>query len=253
MTERASGAPVLRRVAVVTGAAGGIGRAYAERLAQDGLVVAVVDRVDPVETVASIAEAGGQAQGYVADATDEWQVQRCVADITEDFGAASVLVNNVGIYPVIKWDDLTFDEFKRIVGVNLYSTFLFCKACVPDMRRLGWGRIVNIASRTFWLTAPDMAPYLAAKGGVIGLTRALATELGSDNITVNAIAPGLTRTATIESVTPDAVFEVTRTMQPIKRTQQPEDLVGVLSFLVSDDAGFITGQTLMVDGGLVRL
>jgi NAD(P)-dependent dehydrogenase (short-subunit alcohol dehydrogenase family) len=121
------------------------------------------------------------------------------------------------------------------------------------MRDSGWGRIVNIASRTFWLPVPDMAAYLASKGGVIGLSRALATELGAHNITVNVVAPGLTRTATMEASTADAVFQMTANMQVIKRTQEPEDLVGMVSFLVSDDAAFMTGQTLMVDGGLIRL
>jgi 3-oxoacyl-[acyl-carrier protein] reductase/(S)-1-phenylethanol dehydrogenase len=154
---------------------------------------------------------------------------------------------------VTKWDELTLDEFRRVLAVNLESAFLLCKACIPSMRAGNWGRIVNVTSRTFWLPVPDMAAYLASKGGVIGLTRALATELGADNITVNVIAPGLTRTATMEASTADAVFSMTANMQVIKRTQEPEDLVGLVSFLASDDSAFMTGQTLMVDGGLIRL
>jgi 3-oxoacyl-[acyl-carrier protein] reductase/(S)-1-phenylethanol dehydrogenase len=162
-------------------------------------------------------------------------------------------VNNVGTYPVTKWDELTLDEFRRVMAVNLESAFLLCKACIPSMRAGNWGRIVNVTSRTFWLPVPDMAAYLASKGGVIGLTRALATELGAHNITVNVVAPGLTRTATMEASTADAVFAMTANMQVIKRTQEPEDLVGLVSFLASDDSAFMTGQTLMVDGGLIRL
>jgi NAD(P)-dependent dehydrogenase (short-subunit alcohol dehydrogenase family) len=241
------------RVAVVTGAAAGIGRAYAERLAADGLVVAAVDLAPPDDTVATITAAGGAAAAFAADVTDPRAVEDCVAAICSTSGAPAVLVNNVGTYPVTKWDELTLDEFRRVMAVNLESAFLLCKACIPSMRAGGWGRIVNVSSRTFWLPVPDMAAYLASKGGVIGLTRALATELGAHNITVNVIAPGLTRTATMEASTADAVFEMTANMQVIKRTQEPEDLVGLVSFLASDDSAFMTGQTLMVDGGLIRL
>jgi (S)-1-phenylethanol dehydrogenase len=241
------------RVAVVTGAAAGIGRAYAERLAQDGFVLAAVDLAPPDDTVTAITAAGGTASGFAADVTDPAAVEECVAAIGASVGAPSVLVNNVGTYPVIKWDDLTLDDFRRVMAVNLESAFLLCKACIPAMREQGWGRIVNVASRTFWLPVPDMAAYLASKGGVIGLSRALATELGPHNITVNVVAPGLTRTATMEASTADAVFQMTANMQVIKRTQEPEDLVGLVSFLASEDARFMTGQTLMVDGGLIRL
>jgi 3-oxoacyl-[acyl-carrier protein] reductase/(S)-1-phenylethanol dehydrogenase len=241
------------RVAVVTGAAAGIGRAYAERLARDGFVLAAVDLAPPDDTVTTIAAAGGTASGFVADVTDPAAVEECVAAIAASMGAPAILVNNVGTYPVIKWDDLTLDDFRRVMAVNLESAFLLCKACIPAMREQRWGRIVNVASRTFWLPVPDMAAYLASKGGVIGLSRALATELGPHNITVNVVAPGLTRTATMEATTADAVFEMTANMQVIKRTQKPEDLVGLVSFLASEDAGFMTGQTLMVDGGLIRL
>jgi NAD(P)-dependent dehydrogenase (short-subunit alcohol dehydrogenase family) len=241
------------RVAVVTGAGAGIGRAYAERLAADGLTVAAVDLARPEETVAAVTGAGGSAMAFAADVTDQDAVDGCIAAVTSSVGGPSVLVNNVGTYPVISWDDLTLEEFRRVVAINLESAFLMCKACVPSMREVGWGRIVNVASRTFWLPVPDMAAYLASKGGVIGLSRALATELGAQGITVNVVAPGLTRTATMEASTADAVFQMTANMQVIKRTQEPEDLVGLVSFLVSDDAAFMTGQTLMVDGGLIRL
>jgi NAD(P)-dependent dehydrogenase (short-subunit alcohol dehydrogenase family) len=241
------------RVALVTGAATGIGRAYAERLAADGLHVAALDLATPEATVAAIIDGGGTAAGFAADVTDESAVALAIRAIGASLGAPSVVVNNVGVYPVVRWDDLTLDELRRVLAVNLESAFLVCKATIPAMRTAGWGRIVNVASRTFWLPTPDMAAYLASKGAVIGLTRALATELGSAGITLSAIAPGLTRTASIEAITADAVFEMTRNMQSIKRIQEPGDLVGLVSFLASDDSAFMTGQTLMVDGGLVRL
>lgn len=241
------------RVALVTGAATGIGRAYAERLAADGLRVAALDLAPPAETVAAITAAGGVAQAFAADVTDPVAVGSAVDAIGAALAPPSVVVNNVGVYPVVSWDDLTLGELRRVLAVNLESAFLVCKAVIPGMRAAGWGRIVNIASRTYWLPTPDMAAYLASKGAVIGLTRALATELGQDGITANVIAPGLTRTASIEAITADAVFEMTRNMQSIKRIQEPGDLVGLVSFLASDDSAFMTGQTLMVDGGLVRL
>ena len=231
------------RVAVVTGAGAGIGRAYAERLASDGLTVAGVDLAPPDVT----------DHGFAADVTDAASVEECVAAITATVGPPAVLVNNVGTYPVIKWDDLTLDELRRVMAINFESAYLMCRACVPAMRDAGWGRIINVASRTFWLAVPDMAAYLAAKGAVIGLTRALATELGPHGVTANVVAPGLTRTATMEASTPEALFEMTRNIQAIKRTQEPADLVGIVSFLASDDAAYMTGQTVMVDGGLIRL
>lgn len=241
-----------RRVALVTGAAVGIGRVFAQRLAADGFAVAAVDR-QSVDDTAGAAEGAATIVGFHADVTDPASVEACVAEVTATLGAPAVLVNNVGVYPVVRWDDLTLDELHRQMAINLDSVFLMAKACIPAMRGAGWGRIVNMASRTFWLTAPDMAAYLAGKGAVIGLTRALATELGPHGITVNAISPGLTRTASIEAVTAAPVFDMTRNMQPIKRIGLPEDLAGVLSFLASEGADFMTGQTLMVDGGLTRL
>lgn len=241
------------RVALVTGAATGIGRAHSERLAADGAGVVVVDIVDPDSTVAAIMAAGGQAIGVRCDLTDPIEVARCHDEVRASFEAVDILVNNVGTYPVTPFEDLTLDRFHEIMRINLDTTFLMCKHFAPAMRERGWGRIINTASRTVWLAAPHLAAYMAAKAAVIGLSRALATDFGAEGVTVNVVAPGLTRTGTALSQTPDATFEALKGMQAIKRSEEPDDLVGIVSFLASDDASYITGQTIMVDGGLIRL
>jgi NAD(P)-dependent dehydrogenase (short-subunit alcohol dehydrogenase family) len=241
------------RVALVTGAATGIGRAHSERLAADGAAVVVVDIVEPEATVAAIIDAGGRAMGIRGDLTDPTDVARCHAEVRSNFDAVDILVNNIGTYPVTPFDELTLERFHEVLSINLDTTFLMCKQFAPDMRSRGWGRIINTASRTVWLAAPHLTAYMAAKAAVIGLSRALASDLGGDGVTVNVVAPGLTRTGTALSQTPEETFDVLRTMQAIKRSEEPDDLVGTVSFLASDDAAYITGQTIMVDGGLVRL
>ena len=242
------------RVAVVTGGAKGIGRAFAERLAADGAAVAVVDLEPATDTMATLSGAGAEAASFEGDVTSEDDVARLSSEVGERFGRCDILINNVGIYPNEPFEAVTFAKWRRVMAINLDSMFLTAKAFAPGMVERGWGRIVNMASNTFNTSVTGYSHYIASKGGVIGFTRALASDLADKGITVNAIAPSLVRTHGTEVTNPrsDERFASVSAMQAIKRTQMPEDLTGTLSFLVSDDAAFMTGQTLYVDGGWVR-
>jgi NAD(P)-dependent dehydrogenase (short-subunit alcohol dehydrogenase family) len=189
------------------------------------------------------------------DVSEPAQVAALAQAVEGQFGRCDILVNNAGIYPIQMFDEMTFADWRRLMAVNLDAQFLTIKAFAPGMRRRRWGRIVNMASDTFLSNLTGFAHYIASKGGVIGLTRALASEFGEDGVTVNAIAPGLVRTPGTSGrrrrpgpATGDE-FEAAASHQSIKRGLVPEDLVGTLSFLTSDDAAFITGQTLYVNGG----
>ena len=242
------------RVAVVTGGAKGIGRAFAQRLAADGAAVAVVDLEPATDTMAMLSGAGAEAASFEGDVTSEDDIARLSGEVGERFGRCDILINNVGIYPNEPFEAVTFAKWRRVMAINLDSMFLTAKAFAPSMAERGWGRIVNMASNTFNTSVTGYSHYIASKGGVIGFTRALASDLADKGVTVNAIAPSLVRTHGTEVTNPrsDERFASVSAMQAIKRTQMPEDLTGTLSFLVSDDAAFMTGQTLYVDGGWVR-
>ena len=243
------------KVAVITGAAAGIGQAYARRLADDGAKVVVADAQDGDATIRLVQAAGGTAVAVRCDVSEPAQVAALAQAVEGQFGRCDILVNNAGIYPIQMFDEMTFADWRRLMAVNLDAQFLTIKAFAPGMRRRRWGRIVNMASDTFLSNLTGFAHYIASKGGVIGLTRALASEFGEDGVTVNAIAPGLVRTPGTSGRRrrPGAAagdeFDAAASHQSIKRGLVPEDLVGTLSFLTSDDAAFITGQTLYVNGG----
>jgi NAD(P)-dependent dehydrogenase (short-subunit alcohol dehydrogenase family) len=175
--------------------------------------------------------------------------------VNERYGRCDVLLACAGIYPVAHLSETDFELWRRVMSVNVDSLFHLCKAFVPGMVERGFGRVIAISSTVFHTGTPRFAAYTASKGAVIGFVRALATEVGPAGVTVNSIAPSLTRTQGTTAGPQDELgwFELTRELQAIKRTQEPADLVGAVSFFASDDAAFITGQTLPVDGGLTRV
>lgn len=243
-----------RKVAVITGGASGLGQAYARSLAQDGVDIVIADINPAEETERLVKLAGSQAVSYRCDVSEEQEVGQLARAVQERFGPCDILINNAGVSTNVPFDDLDFKEWRRVLSINLDSMFLMCKAFVPGMKQQRYGRIVNVSSNTFGLVIEGFAHYIASKGGVIGFTRALATDLGPFGITVNALAPGLTSTPLSRAVFEgSSLFDDTVKQQAIKRVETPEDLASVVSFLASDAAVFITGQTLVVDGGLVRL
>lgn len=248
------------KIALVTGAAGGLGQAFARRLARDGGHVVLVDIKPSDETAKMVEGAGREAMPVVCDITSEDSVGYLATEVDRRFGRCDILVNNAGIYPIQPFNQVTFADWRRVMALNLDAVFLVTKAFAPGMKRRKWGRIVNISSSTLNTVASGYTHYIASKGGVVGFTRALATEFANHGVTVNAISPSLTRTPGTEGRQPrpgrasmDEEFEQIARLQAIRRVQVPDDVVGALSFLASDDAAFMTGQTLYVDGGMVRV
>ena len=242
------------KVAVVTGGSKGMGQAFAKRLAEDGADVAIAATHESPETEQLIQGIGRKAKNFACNVSSPKDVSQFAEAVKSEFGQCDILVNNAGIYPFQPFDEMNFDDWRKVLATDLDSLFLMCKAFVPGMKARGYGRVINLTTTTGWLVAPNVTHYTAAKMGMIGFTRALATEMGEFGITVNAIAPGMVRTGTTEKGPHQAqMFDMVAGMQALKRTEEPGDVVGVLSFLASDDTAFMTGQTLVVDGGIIRL
>ena len=241
------------RVIVITGAAKGLGRSFALAAAAEGARVLAVTRKDLAnleETVRSIRSAGGEAEWFKADVTSESDMI-AMADLAIDrWGRIDALVNNAAVY-----DGLTRQPFDRIdpaewdlvMNVNVKGAFLATRAVFPAMKKQGGGKVLNLASEVFFTGSQGFAHYVASKGGIIGLTRALAAELGQYNICVNCLAPGFTDTEASRNLADVKKYDTSKT--PLKRLERPEDLTGAAMFLVSGESDFITGQTLLVDGG----
>jgi pyridoxal 4-dehydrogenase len=225
--------PLEGQIAIVTGAARGLGHATAARLEQDGARVAVFD-LDGEPPV---------------DVTDEARVREAVSRVLTEHGRVDILVNNVGVYPHRPFEELTFEEWRRVLATNLDSVFLCTHAVFPAMRERRYGRIVNVSSATFLIGFPEMTAYIASKGAIIGFTRSLAHEAGEHGITINAIAPGLIATESVVGGEEAELLDIYVREQSIHRNGQPEDIAECVAYLVSPAAGFITGQTVNVDGG----
>lgn len=230
------------KTAVVTGGASGIGRAVAERLRSDGFRVAVLD-LTPTD----------DGFGYGADVTDRAQVDTAIAEIRAAFGPVLVLVNAAGVEGFGKFSSMSFEEWSKVIDVNLHGVFHTIQAVLPDMVEAGWGRIVNISSSSTHSGQPFMAHYVAAKSAVNGLTKSLALEYGPAGITVNAVPPGFVDTPMLRSAERRHLLggtvedHIART--PVRRVGKPEDIAAACAFFVSEEAGYITGQILGVNGG----
>jgi NAD(P)-dependent dehydrogenase (short-subunit alcohol dehydrogenase family) len=240
--------PHAGRIAVVTGAARGIGQAIAVGLAGQGATVVIGDVGDLTQTSELIADTGSQAVAVPLDISDPAVVDGVRDRVADEFGGVDILVNNAAIFESATWDDLDFGRWQRIMAVNLNGPMLMCKAFVPLMRGRGWGRIINMASASVAVASPVSIAYRTSKMGVIGFTRALSATLGDAGITVNVVLPSLTRTAMSEGL-PDAIVSNSLGRQVIHRMAEPGDIAGSVLILAADQAGWITGQTIMANGG----
>jgi pyridoxal 4-dehydrogenase len=238
-------------VVLVTGAARGLGYATARRLGVDGARVALLDRdKGPLAAaVDALADEGIAAVPHAADVTDEEGVRAAVASVLAAEGKIDALINNAGIYPHRPFEDLSYAEWRHVLGVNLDGVFLCTHAVYPAMRERGYGRIVNVSSATFFIGYAGLAAYIASKGGIIGFTRALASEAGRHGITVNAVTPGLIATEGVLGGEEAGLFDEIVPEQAVGRRGEPEDIAECIAYLASPAAGFITGQTINVDGG----
>ncbi|MDA0652199.1 MAG: glucose 1-dehydrogenase [Proteobacteria bacterium] len=242
------------RVALVTGAAQGIGAAFAKGLAAEGARVAIAD-LDSGQTVVDIIkQAGGEAIDVPTDVSDEAAAKAAIAQTVEAFGRFDILVNNAAIFTQVErknFDDISVEEWDKVCSVNIRGVWLMCKAAVPEMRKNNYGKIISISSGRAFKGSTHFLHYDASKAAVVGITRSLARELGADNICVNAIAPGSTASENVMKRTTDlgGSMDGTVNSRALKRVETPEDLVGACLFLASPASDFMTGQSLVVDGG----
>ncbi len=244
------------KVAIVTGAAQGIGAAYALELARQGAKVLVADVIDGSKTANEICESGGAAVFYKTDVSCSKSTQEMALKAFESFGRVDILVNNAAIYASLKLDsfeNIDLDEWDKVMAVNVKGAFLCARAVVPYMRQQGYGRIINISSGTPFKGTPLMMHYVTSKGAILALTRALAREVGEYGICVNTLAPGLVLSEGVlkNEELKDKLTGPVLASRAIKRDQTPEDLIKPLIFLASDDCAFMTGETVVVDGGSV--
>ncbi|MGI8973519.1 MAG: SDR family NAD(P)-dependent oxidoreductase [Gaiella sp.] len=238
------------RVAIVTGAAQGIGKAIADGLAAAGARIVVAD-LRGAEAAASAYEDG---VGVTVDVADETAVERMMAATVERCGGVDVLVNNAGLYATLAmrpFTEIALEEWRRVMDVNVASMFLTCRAVVPVMRERGGGAIVNISSGTPFRGVPFLLHYVTSKGAIVAFTRALAKELGKDEIRVNCVAPGFTMSQGVldNPEVVETLRDVSVSARTLQRDQQPEDVVGAVVYLAGPSAGFVTGQTIVIDGG----
>lgn len=240
------------KVAIVTGGARHIGAVYARKLAAEGAAVVIADILDGSEIRSQIETAGGQAIALTVDVSSEQDTLRMAAEAIKAFGRIDILVNNAAIFINLKrkpFEEITAEEWDQVSAVNIKGPFLCAKAVFPQMKRQQSGKIINISSSTAFAGTPFFLHYVASKAALIGMTRSLAREAGDHGICVNAIAPGLVQHEGQNA--PKEFTEFQLKARALKRLQTPEDLLGALIYLASPDSDFVTGQTLMIDGGSI--
>jgi NAD(P)-dependent dehydrogenase (short-subunit alcohol dehydrogenase family) len=252
---QASGSVLLEgKVAIITGAGGDMGRAIAVRYAQEGarVVVAEIQRATAEETAAAVRDVGGEALALAVDVSKRADTERMARETVACFGRIDVLVNCAAMFGSVArkpFDEITDEEWDACMAVNLRGMWLCCRAVYPTMREQAAGQIINIASGTVFSGSPLFLHYVTSKAGVIGLSRALAREVGDHGIRVNTIAPGLTVTRGSRQHFTDEHFDALARHTALGRPEQAADLVGTFVYLASDDSAFVTGQTIVVDGG----
>jgi NAD(P)-dependent dehydrogenase (short-subunit alcohol dehydrogenase family) len=238
------------RVALVTGAAQGIGQEFSVALAREGHAVAGLDVADLGETA---RRAGPRFLGVPADVTDPDAVASAVDKVVTELGGLHIVVNNAAVYPAIPFERTSLDDWRRIMRLNLEGPFIVTRTALPYLRAAGWGRVVNIVSAVVFLGPPDMVAYTTSKAGLVGFTRSLASAVGAEGITVNAIAPGMVHTETAaRTVGANGGFERVRNLQVVPAVEEPGDLVSTLLYVCHEGSGFLSGQTINVDGGSAK-
>jgi len=241
------------KVALVTGAAIGNGQAFCVRLAEEGAKIVIADIADATATKQLVEKVGGEVLTTIVDVTSESDTQRMVDETMQKFGRVDILVNNAGLYHEEPFELISYDDWKKIMDVNLNGLFLATQAVIPHMKKQMFGRVINLSSDTVWLGTPYLVHYVTSKMGVIGFTRSLAAEVGRYGITVNAITVGLTATQRpANQKLISSILEHLLPQQSVHRPEEPKDIADVVAFLASPGSSIITGQTINVDGGVAR-
>lgn len=237
--------------AIVTGGASGIGLAISQRFAREGATVAVwdIDEASARRTAEELVAAGGKAIGCRVDVSKRADIEQGLAQVHDAFGPVNILVNNAGISNFTAFLEMTEEAWDRMIAINLKGAFLCTQVVLPDMLSAGWGRVVNISSSSAQMGAAKMSHYVASKGGVIGFTKALAMEFADKGITFNNVPPGFVDTPLMRATLGDAAVDAQTEKSPMKRVGRPEEIAAACAFLASEEAGYITGHTLSVNGG----
>lgn len=241
------------RVALVTGGGSGIGEGIVARLARSGHRVAIADLADSEPVAAAAREAGGECVALQCDVSDAASVAAAREQVEERWGPVEVVVANAGIYPIMPFDELDYETWRRIFATNLDSLFFLLKTFLPPMREAQWGRVIAVATNLVYDGWPRSAAYVASKMGIVGLVRTLTNDVGPDGITINAVAPGLVATPGTKAAGRDlSIFDKVLALQGIQEEGRPEHIAGMVNFLAGEEAEWITGQTIPVDGGVAH-